>query len=262
MFSMPAQPQTIGQTLDNGFKLFFHAFKRCFVLSLLSALVLALPYVVTDFPIASGEPSTFSWAALTQFMWVLLPAWIVYLWLHAALIFRLGRIAQSADPTLTDALAHAFKCLLPIFAAIVLYGLCAALGFIALIIPGLFLMLSLYLFMPAIVLDGLGPVQALKRSHDLVWGNWWRTATVITIPTFVLIIMYMALGFVSGFLLAIGYNLTIGSFQTVIHLFQSAVNAVFLPLLYAVLITQYHDLKLRRQGGDLEARLAKPAMAY
>lgn len=262
MFTMPAQPQTIGQTLDNGFKLFFHGFKRCFLLSLLGALVLAVPYAVTDTLTPAGQPPSFNLAALAPLVGLMIPVWLAYLWLHAALLFRLGRIARSTDATLADALSHALKCLLPILGAVVLYALCVGLGFIALIIPGLFLMLSLYLFMPAIVLDGLGPLEALKRSHNLVWGNWWRTATVITVPTFLTFIMYLALGFVSGFLMAIGYNLPIGTFPIVVHVFQSAVNALFIPLMYAVLITQYHDLKLRREGGDLEARLTKPAMAY
>lgn len=262
MFTMASQPQTIGQTLDNGFKLFFDGFKRCFLLSLLAALILILPYAISEPLMAPGQPPTFSWSALVKFMMVLLPVWLVYLWLQATMLFRLGRIAESADPTLGDVLAHGFKCLLPILASMILYMICLVFGTILLIIPGIFLSLSLYLFMPAIVLDGLNPVQALKRSHNLVWGNWWRTLTVITVPVFVIIIMYMGLGFVSGFLVAIGYNLPIDTFQIVIHLFQAAVNALFLPLLYAILIVQYHDLKLRREGGDLEARLARPAMAY
>jgi hypothetical protein len=262
MFNMASQPQTIGQTLDNGFKLFFSGFKRCFLLSLLASLVLVLPYVLTEPPSAAGQPSTFNWATLREFILVLLLAWLVYLWLQAAMLFRLGRIARSADPTLTDAVVHGFKCLWPILASVILYAICVFFGLIALIIPGIFLSLSLYLSMPAIVLDGLSPVQALKNSHNLVWGNWWRTSTVFAIPVFLIIIMYMALGFVSGFLIAIGYNLDLGTFQMVMHLFQAAVNALFIPLLYAITIVQYHDLKLRREGGDLEARLTRPAMAY
>ncbi|HKY72634.1 MAG TPA: hypothetical protein VJL88_12005 [Nitrospira sp.] len=259
MFKMPRQPQTVGQTLDNGFKLFFEGFGRCFLPSLFASLVLVLPYVIAGPLFTAGQPSTGNWATLVS---VMIPVWLAYLWLHAAILFRLGRVAQSADSTLTEALTHGFKCLLPILASVILYMIAVMVGTVFLIIPGIFLSLSLYLFMPAIVLDGCGPVQALKRSHNLVWGNWWRTLTVLTVPLFVVLIMYMGIGFVSGLLLAFGNDVVPSELQIMIQLFQAPMNAILMPLLYAIAIVQYHDLKFRREGGDLEARLTTPAMAY
>jgi hypothetical protein len=46
------------------------------------------------------------------------------------------------------------------------------LGFIVLIIPGVFLMVRWFLVSPIIIVEGLGAVEALKRSWTLVSGSW------------------------------------------------------------------------------------------
>jgi len=40
---------------------------------------------------------------------------------------------------------------------------------------------------------------------------------------------------------------------------QVVITAIGLPLIYAITITQYHDLKLRKEGTDLAARIENVA---
>jgi len=41
-----------------------------------------------------------------------------------------------------------------------------------------------------------------------------------------------------------------------VGLVEAAIGGVTAPLMYSIMIAQYHDLKLRKEGHDLAARLA------
>jgi hypothetical protein len=63
--------------------------------------------------------------------------------------------------------------------AVVLYSLGVALGFVALVVPGVWLSVRWYFGAQAAVVDGLGPVDALRRSAEVVETRWWRTFGVL-----------------------------------------------------------------------------------
>lgn len=54
-------------------------------------------------------------------------------------------------------------------------GLVPIIGLLFLIAPGVWLWAAWSLATPALVLEGLGPIRAVKRSFRLVRGAWWRT---------------------------------------------------------------------------------------
>jgi uncharacterized BrkB/YihY/UPF0761 family membrane protein len=123
-------------------------------------------------------------------------------------------------------------------------------------------MLSMYLFSTAIILDDKGIVESLKYSHNLIWGNWWRTAIIFTVPIVIIFGLYMLLGIVLSLVMAT-MAASSGSFNPAdlsqfswFILAEAIINAIIYPLFYAMAVVVYHDLKLRKSGGDLEARLA------
>lgn len=265
MFALANRPQSIGKTLDSGFKLFFAGFGRVFVLALVAAFVANLPSIVlgTKAQVADAEAlRALGWKILALF----LVAMILATALNTAILRRLALLGNgaAADDSISKSIAIGFKYLLPVFAGFILYGIAVGAGMILLIVPGIFLLVSLYLFWPAIVVEGKGPIEALKRSYNLVRGNWWRTLTVMSIPIFLLIAFYFAAMFVIGIVLGVtsggdatALTTTVEKTALILHLLEVPVNAVSLALFYAVLVVLYHDLKLRKEGGDLEARLAR-----
>ena len=197
-----------------------------------------------------------SGAALVSIIAITLITILLNMVLLAAVLYRLGRLAEEREMTLREALAQGLRCLPPMIFATILYTLAIVLGLVALLIPGLILMLSLAFFAVAIVLDEEGPLSALKRSHRLVWGNWWRTATVLSVPVIVLIVLQVALGLAVGIPVGVLAGGSKGMLTLVSQGVQVLTNTFSVPLLYAIFVVQYHDLKLRKEGSDLEARLA------
>jgi hypothetical protein len=55
-------------------------------------------------------------------------------------------------------------------------------GFLALVVPAVFLFVCYLVLLPVILLEGqLNPVLALRRCVMLVWPNWWRVCAAFVI---------------------------------------------------------------------------------
>lgn len=119
---------------------------------------------------------------------------------------------------------------------------------------------------PVVVLEHAGPVQALRRSWQLVRGSWWRVFGIMLLGW---IIVY----FVSAI---ISLPFGIGTFVTTIQAagagggaaWLSALltaigaivaNTVTAPLLSGLLVVLYTDLRMRREGMDISLRTAAAA---
>lgn len=55
----------------------------------------------------------------------------------------------------------------------IIAGIIIGIGFICLIIPGIYLYIRLQLIIPVIMLEGCGPIEALSRSSTLTKGHTW-----------------------------------------------------------------------------------------
>jgi hypothetical protein len=155
-----------------------------------------------------------------------------------------------------QALSRGIRCALPLIGAALLYFLAMAGGLILLIIHGVILSLSLSFAFIAVVLDGESALAALKRSHRLVWGNWWRTLAVVSVPVVIVMILYLGLGIAFGATLFMSDGKPASDVLITANLTEAAIGGITAPLIYSIMIAQYHDLKLRKEGHDLAARLA------
>ena len=56
-----------------------------------------------------------------------------------------------------------------------------ALGLLALILPGIYLLVRWYFVSQAVVVERLRGVDALRRSGELVQDAWWRTFAIVVL---------------------------------------------------------------------------------
>ncbi len=127
-------------------------------------------------------------------------------------------------------------------------------AFLLLIIPGIWLYGLWSVAMPALLVERLRPWRALGRSRRLVRGRWWPTAAVLLVAS---VMVFVISGVLSGLLSAIvglprpgNVNVTpfvIGSTIT------GAISSVLTtPFRAAVVTLLYYDLRIRRDGFDLQ----------
>jgi len=154
-------------------------------------------------------------------------------------------------PTVGGSLAFAASRLLPVIGLSILYFIGIIPAFLALFIPGVWLSVAWSMSYPALLSEGIGPVAALGRSFRLVRGRWW--------PTFgALFVMYLLVAVVSGILgVLFGATLVAATDNeavaaTVYTIVNTLSSMITLPLVAAVLTIIYFDLRVRKEGFDLQ----------
>lgn len=268
MYSLPTEPGSIGNTLDAGFKLYAIAFKRVLGMAILSILSVAVPVVAMVIGIAAVTGTGQEPAAAIIIMMVVgvLIALTFYLWFYLAAICRIGGIAYGQSFGFGACMSMSGRRLLAVIAGWFLYSLAMMGGFILLIVPGIFLSVSLSMFTLCILLEGDGVIESLRHSFRLVWGNWWRAAIVGTVVLIIYYVISLAIEIpflvLNSILFDTEFGQQAGLAESLLSMVGSFLSAIVtFPLMIAAVIALFHDLKLRKEGHDLEARVEALAVS-
>lgn len=266
MSIQPTQPQSVGGVLDTTFQLYKASIVKMIPLSLL-VVIAGSPssiYVFTH----GGTGNAADISAMFSVMrdpnyWLAVCAGLIgTTWMMSAAYLKIGSIGTGEELGLGAVLQKALTRLPSMLIMMILFFIALAISFVLLIVPFMILMVSLALCFNTALFDDKGPVQALTESHRLVWGNWWRTAAILTVGFIVILVIYMAAGLVIGIiapLLVLG-----GGGATENALLASMISGLLILLLSSLLVTPFYiamaiatywDLKLRKDGGDLAARV-------
>jgi hypothetical protein len=109
-------------------------------------------------------------------------------WLQGALVVAVDDVRDGrADLSIGQTLDRVRPRLNTLAMAGVLAGLGIAVGFVLLIVPGLYLLTIWLLIVPAIMLENCGVLQSFGRSRELVRGYGWSVFGVIVLTVVVLI---------------------------------------------------------------------------
>jgi hypothetical protein len=103
-----------------------------------------------------------------------------------------------ADLTLGETLGRAWPRVGTVIGVSIVAGIAIAIGFLLIIVPGLYLMTIWSVVVPAVVLEKLGVMEALGRSRALVKGYGWTVFGVIVATFLIDIAASIVLGVVLG----------------------------------------------------------------
>jgi hypothetical protein len=259
----PAQPQSIGGVLDTTFQLYKASVIRMIPMSLLFILASSPSsiYVFTKGFGNTGNP--LAMLALLEspgYLLATLATYVGIVLMASAASIKMAAIAAGGDVTIASALMKSLTRLPTLVLAMVLYGIAVTIGLLLLLVPGVILSVSLLLFIGTCVFDNKGPIGCLLASHRLVWGNWWRSSAILVVGFIVLIVIYcLALLLISivSPLAVIGAGTE--NLLLISMLMGFAIGALvglfMTPFYLALFLALYWDLKLRKEGGDLAARV-------
>ncbi len=142
--------------------------------------------------------------------------------------------------------------------------LLGVLGGIGCIVFEILLVIRLSLTLPAVVLEGISPSAAIKRSWQLSHGSFWRlfgilalTGIIVTVAAEVLAIPFSILGTVIGG--GSGGLFSGATTTSVPALIVTAIGTILAatitrPISAGVNVLLYVDLRMRREGLDLTLR--------
>lgn len=255
MFELASTPRDLGEILVQGLRLGRLAFRRLFMLTSLLAFLALIPTVslvwgAGDATIAMGSIDEVLQRFRGPYGIAVVVIMVIGLPFQALLLSRVAAASRGQTETLQVEWRTALSAWPWMFVAMIVYALAVLLGMVLLIVPGLILAISLMFAQFSVVLDSRGPIQALNRSHNLVWGHWWRTFGLLLL---MFVPLWLVVAIASG-IMGIDTGSSTDMTVTGRGLFeQGVVQMVFYalcsPFVYSVLYVYYHDLKLRKQEG-------------
>ncbi len=169
---------TVGGVLSEAFALYRRFFARFFLTAAAVFVVLNLFSAIAADAGADADDALAAFWGLVG----LVVALVGSLWVQGALTATVANVRDGrAEEDIESTYRRVRPTLIPLLLAGVLAGIGILIGFILLIVPGLILLTRWVLVTPAVVLERLGPTEALRRSWNLVRGHSWTAFGVIVV---------------------------------------------------------------------------------
>ena len=264
----PTRPQAIGEVLDSAFRIFKATLLKSLPYSVLATVAGQLQniYIILSGrnirPFSNSDPGW--WA-------VYLLGTVVGAALINAIIVRQAAIATGSESASMMALKEGLRNV----PAVVLMGIVMAvlvgIWFVPLAVipaayrswsgallavPAFYLLVLFLCSWPARLVDRKGPIESLRYSAHLVRGNWWRTVMVYLVVLTMIIVLSVTAGLIVGVLtqLVAARDLAVSTAVSAVMVVAS--GAVFVPFVSSMSLALYGDLQSRKDGADLERRIA------
>ncbi|MBA2461160.1 MAG: glycerophosphoryl diester phosphodiesterase membrane domain-containing protein [Actinobacteria bacterium] len=169
---------TVGGVLSEAFALYRRFFTRFFLTAAAVFVVLNLFSAIAADAGADADDAVAAFWGLIGLVVTLVGS----LWVQGALTATVADVRDGrADEDIEATYRRVRPTLLPLLLAGIMAGIGILIGLVLLIVPGLFLLTRWVLVTPAVVLERLGPTDALRRSWDLVKGHGWTAFGVIVV---------------------------------------------------------------------------------
>jgi hypothetical protein len=106
---------------------------------------------------------------------------LVLSYLYTGMVVEL--VNDTRDGELDSSVSGLIRAVTPVLVTLILAGILAgigiAIGFVLIIVPGVFLLTIWSLIAPVIVVERVGVLPSFGRSWELVKGNFWQVLAVI-----------------------------------------------------------------------------------
>jgi hypothetical protein len=236
----------IGEVLSEVFSTYFNRFKT---LVLIATLCFVVPTLLT---LVSADSVFLNLIATI----ISIVASLVFV---GFIVFVVKDARDNTDSSLGDILNKVAPHLGSLFIAVILKSIIIVIGFIFLIIPGIYLAIRLALTEAAVVNEGLGPIKAIKRSFEMTHSIAFRTFLIALV-----FFLIMLAGFIVGGIILIIITLitslagdaaamiisTIGALVLSV-IFQS-LGALWAPIVYFRLLDSKEDGQLGEEDSQSE----------
>ena len=110
-----------------------------------------------------------------------------------------------------------------------------------------------------LLVDEAGPIASLTRSLRLTSGSFWRLSVIYTVALIILFVLYVVIGAIAGFVGAVLGRGDVAVFTASTEVLAVALGALATPFYGALALAVLADLKVRKEGADLEQRISTTA---
>lgn len=172
----------IGEVLGEAWVLYRRFLKQFFLTALVVFAVLDLLSALANSAAGDGAAAGAFWGLIAAVIGI-----IGYFWVQGALVELVRDVRDGrADRTIGET----YKAVQPRLGALIVAGILAGIGifigFILIVIPGLYLLTIWSMIVPVIVIEGRSSGESFSRSREIVRGNGWSVFGLV-IVTFLLV---------------------------------------------------------------------------
>lgn len=145
--------------------------------------------------------------------------------ISAALVYGTFQDLRGQRAGVGDAISRGLSALVPVALAALAFAILAAIGTLLFIIPGIIIMLALWVYVPAIVIEKKGVGGAFSRSRELTKGRRWAILGLFIVVGILFAIATWVAGFVFALIFGLGGGFWAGQLAQVLAGMFSAVMA-------------------------------------
>lgn len=171
----------------------------------------------------------------------LLLSLLIYSFTQALIVHAAVQAMRGHPVRIGETLAATLPRFVPIVLVSLMTSVLAGLATVLLVVPGVIVLIALFVAQPACVVERLGADASLSRSAALTKGNRWRIFALCL----VVFVLRAAFGAVAGLLLS-------GSPLVVLIGVDALVNALPLAFYGVVTAVVYYQLRVLKEGVDIE----------
>ncbi len=254
MAQLQLRPLGVGEIVDATFTVYRRRFGPMFAIALMLVFIPFLVSLVGGCSLDSGGITT----CTSPIGWLGYYVSVVgsFVASVAAVLVAAGAYADVPSDW-RSAMNTGIRRIVPIIAATIVAGVLIAIGFLLVIIPGIFLAVSLAVVWEALIIEDVGPMESIKRSWRLVAGERWR---VFGAGFLVIVLSAIFFGIVSAvvwLILSTGLGVSGGIAG---YLVQQVATLLSVPLTAALGTVIYLDLRVRKESlsaAELAAALSE-----
>ncbi|HWK29402.1 MAG TPA: hypothetical protein VNS09_22755 [Solirubrobacter sp.] len=131
-------------------------------------------------------------------------------------------------------------------------GFAISVGFVACLVPGVYLSVLWCLCFPALLFERIGVFKAMGRSGKLISGRWWGSFLLVLVGYILVSVIgfVIQLALVAVAALVAADSVVASSIAQVIG--STLSSAISYPYLAAILTILYFDQRVRKEGFDLQ----------
>ena len=169
-------------------------------------------------------------------------SFLLGLCVQAVVVYAAFQDMRGSKVRLGTSVGIGLSRLLPVIGASIGVGVVTGVGVLLLIVPGLIAMAMLYVAVPVCVVEKLGPFKSLDRSAALTKGYRWKVFGIALLPVLV--------GAIVAAIIATALSPLAGPMAAALG--QFSFEAIFNAFEAIVAVVTYHDLRVAKEGVDIE----------
>ncbi len=275
----PGRPLSIGEVLDLTFQIYRVTVVKCLLYAAIGIIAGQLPNIYNLLKGRGFGGGLAGFARAAQGSQREPTYWVVYLVglvlsviFYAVVILRQDQLLRTgaAGGELPRVLRRVPGLILVVLIVAVCVGICfipagavASLGPVAVILGMLlavvlasYVGVRLCVAFVAFVVTGEGGGKACGHSWRLTEGSVWRLSAIITVGFLVLIAFWVVVSIIAGLVAVIVGRGDVAVIAAAAGVISILIFAFTVPFYTALQLAMFGDLRVRKEGADLESRIA------